>query len=256
MAPTFVPAALGDGTTGLDTVVIGQKNGNLYSLSAATGASQWTSVTSPGANEGGLSWGMAVDDQNIYFVGINYGSLSWPLIPSGGTITNSAYGSASLKTGSILWETPATDNNLSYAPTMVVNDIVIAGRAGDKNGPGAIVAVSKTNGSILHEFVIDSVQRGGVTVQDSYIFFGTGYDYDNPYVNGSFYVMALPGTFFETPFGGDGINATTSSATTSKIAAIPSATKKSWASRTRTSDGILGKLYLFMVGCGLLLLCA
>jgi hypothetical protein len=230
MAPTFIPAALGSGTTGIDTVVIGQKNGNLYSFTADTGQTQWSVMTSPDSNVGGLSWGIAADDTNIYFVGINYGNLPWPLQIQGATINNSAYGSASLKDGTIHWETPAPNGNLAYAPPGVVNDIVLVSRAGDENQFGSIIALSKTNGTIIHDMPIDSVQRGGITVQDGFLMFGTGYQYDNPYNTGSFYVMALPGTgFFETSAGGDGINATTTIVPVSKASNTAQGTKKSGA---------------------------
>jgi hypothetical protein len=233
MAPTFVPAALGSGTTGVDAVVVGQKNGNLYSLKADTGESQWAVATSPDSNVGGLSWGIAADDTNIYFVGINYGNLPWPLKPQGGSINNSAYGSASLKDGTIHWETPAPNDNLAYAPPGVVNDIVLVSRAGSAKEFGSIIALSKTNGTIIHDMPIDSVQRGGITVQDGFVIFGTGYHYDNPYNTGSFYVMALPGTgFFETTDGGDGVNGTSTTAPVSKASNTAKATKKSEAMRS------------------------
>lgn len=233
MAPTFVPAALGSGTTGVDAVVIGQKNGNLYSLKADTGESQWTVVTSPDSNVGGLSWGIAVDAASIYFVGINYGALPWPLKPNGPTINNSAYGAASLKDGTLLWETAAPNGNFAYSPPGVVNDIVLVSRAGNANETGALIAISKANGTILHDIPTDSVQRGGITVQDGFVMFGTGYHFQNPYSKGSFYVLALPGTgFFETSTGGDGING---SKTTTPVSQA-SATKKSGAIRLGCVD--------------------
>ena len=59
MAPSYVPAS-GYTPQGKDTLVVGQKNGNLYSISAQTGELFWATVTNPGSAEGGLTWGIAV----------------------------------------------------------------------------------------------------------------------------------------------------------------------------------------------------
>jgi outer membrane protein assembly factor BamB len=195
MAPTFVPAALGDGTSGTDTVIVGQKNGNLYSFNAITGDVQWNIVTSPDSSTAGaLSWGLAVDDSQIYFTAINFGAHQWTLQPSGPSINNSAYGAANLKTGKLIWETQTPDNQLAYTPPGVVNDLVFVGKSGGSKTPqpGAVLALSKKTGVVLQTWPVDSVQRGGIMIHDGFVIFGTGYHYSNPYNNGSFYVMGLP----------------------------------------------------------------
>ena len=59
MAPSFVPAS--ESTPfGEDTLVVGQKNGNLYAISAQTGKLFWATITSPDGTQGGLFWGIAV----------------------------------------------------------------------------------------------------------------------------------------------------------------------------------------------------
>jgi polyvinyl alcohol dehydrogenase (cytochrome) len=194
MAPTFVPAALGAGTTGIDSVVVGQKNGYIYNFNAVTGDIQWNVLTSPDADSGGLSWGLAVDDTQIYFTAINFGSRNLTLQPTGGSVNNSAFGAASLKTGEFIWETPSPDDQLAYTPPGVVNDLVFVGQSGSDSVtiPGAVLALSKTTGSILQSWPVDSVQHGGITVQGGFMMFGTGYHYENPFNNGSFYVYGLP----------------------------------------------------------------
>jgi outer membrane protein assembly factor BamB len=206
MAPTFVPAALGDGTTGSDTVVIGQKSGNMYSFNAATGKSQWSIVTSPDSGTiggpGAMSWGMATDDQKIYFTAINYGAVNWTLQPGNGpTINNSAWGAANLKTGALEWEVPVPELQLAYTPPGVVNDVMFVGRSGlkavkndDKSNqsPGAVIALAKSNGNVLYTWPVESVQRGGVLVSGGFIMFGSGYHYQNSFADGSFYVYGLP----------------------------------------------------------------
>ena len=59
MAPSFVPAS--EYTPfGTDTLVVGQKNGNLYAIGAQTGELFWATATSPDGIVGGLIWGLAV----------------------------------------------------------------------------------------------------------------------------------------------------------------------------------------------------
>jgi outer membrane protein assembly factor BamB len=53
MAPTFVPGSQYT-PDGLDIIVVGQKNGNLYALTAQAGMVLWTLVTMPGGDEGGF----------------------------------------------------------------------------------------------------------------------------------------------------------------------------------------------------------
>jgi hypothetical protein len=65
MAPAFVPGS--EATPGgKDVVVAGQKNANLYAFSAQTGTTLWGRAVAPGGLEGGLSWGVAVDNGAVY----------------------------------------------------------------------------------------------------------------------------------------------------------------------------------------------
>jgi outer membrane protein assembly factor BamB len=97
MAPTFVP---GSPYTpyGKDTLVIGQKSGNLYAMSAQSGYFFWSTAASPDGIAGGSSWGIAVDDNQVYFTAINSNYANWQLLPLNQTINRSAYGAASLAT--------------------------------------------------------------------------------------------------------------------------------------------------------------
>lgn len=252
MAPTFVPAALGDGTTGKDSLVIGQKSGNLYNFDAVTGDITWHVLTSPKSNVGGLSWGLAVDDTQVFYTGINYGSANWTLQPQQQvTVNYSAFGAANLKTGAINWEVPCPESSHSYAPPVVVNDLVFVGQAGSNASytaliPGAVLALSKTNGAVLQSWPVDSVQHGGITIDGGFMLFGTGYHYNNPFKTGSFYVYGFPDAIKAaklvpkaTPSpsaatGGEGTTATGAPKATT--------TKKSAASRVG-ADAMLNAIY-------------
>lgn len=198
MAPTFVRGS--EHTPhGKDTVVIGQKNGNLYSLSAQAGTLFWATHTSPDGNVGGLSWGIAVDESSIYYTAVNSDLRTWTTRPSNQTIRTSAFGSASLLDGSVKWETPALA--FAEAPPTVVNDVVLFTRTGNSTEPshaqydksnGGLTPVCKRTGKILKDYPLDATMHEGIAVAGNYVLFGTGYE---PPFNssGSFYVYSVDG---------------------------------------------------------------
>ncbi|ORY14743.1 quinon protein alcohol dehydrogenase-like superfamily, partial [Clohesyomyces aquaticus] len=193
MAPTFV---LGSESTpdGRDVIVIGQKNGNLYALSAQPGQIQWAIKTSPGGLEGGLSWGIAVDDYAVYYTAINYNRVEFPL-PDGTLISNSAFGAASLKDSRTLWQTKAPRNITSMVSPVVINDVILTGVTGNwsenqifRSGLGSFVVTNKITGQILEEIPLDSYFHAGIATVHDYVMFGTGYGGLEPRQNGSFHV--------------------------------------------------------------------
>lgn len=105
MAPSYIMSDFGYEH---DVLVVGQKNGVLYSLDAQSGDVIWAVETGPGGVTGGLSWGLAVDSEQIYFTSINGNEVTWQVQPSNQTTNSSAYGAANLKNGAIVWETIAT----------------------------------------------------------------------------------------------------------------------------------------------------
>ena len=181
MAPTFVPGSP-NSPSGKDTIVIGQKNGNLYALSAETGTIFWATATSPGGTSGGLVWGIAVDDTSVYYTAENSQRQPWQL-KDGTKLSNSAFGAASLTTGEILWETAVPNNDTSVVPPSVANDVVLTGVGGPyvagstrKVGPGSFVSLNKKTGGIIKKTVLDTYFQGGIAAVNDYVLFGTGYD--------------------------------------------------------------------------------
>ncbi|KAK4163953.1 Quino protein alcohol dehydrogenase-like protein [Cladorrhinum sp. PSN259] len=199
MAPAFV---LGSEHTpdGLDIVVVGQKNGNLYALSAQAGMTLWAVSTGPDGLEGGLSWGMAVDDVAVYYTVINSLRENFTLPTSGNktVISNSAFGAARLKDGRILWETPAPNNMSSFVTPAVVNDVVLSGVTGSfvpgsvfPKGPGAFTPIDKRTGKILEVRELDAYFHGVIAAVHEYVMFGTGYGGLETPQAGSFQVWRL-----------------------------------------------------------------
>lgn len=192
MAPTFVPRG---GDNKHDIIVVGQKNGVLYSMSADTGKVVWATTTSPGGAGGGLSWGIAVDNTRIYFTAINSGSKVWQPQGSDLAINNSAYGAVSLDTGKVLWEIPAPNNAVSYGPPTAVGDVIAVARTGDniadyENTAGGLLFLSQKDGTIVSSLDLPTNFHSGIAVSGKYFMFGTGYDlgYNG---TGSLYVMVV-----------------------------------------------------------------
>jgi len=200
MAPTFVPKGVSGGKP---MVVIGRKNGVIYGLQAVTGALLWMTQATVVGLGGGLSWGIAVDDQRVYFTAINSDHGPWTLLPSGATTERSAYGALNLTTGRLLWETPTPMDGMAFGPPSVVGDIVLVARTGqDVNNNtgydqtmGGLVAVNKATGSIIMDRTLETNFHGGVAVQGKFVLFGTGYSgFAAPgVVPGGFHVMKVAG---------------------------------------------------------------
>jgi outer membrane protein assembly factor BamB len=198
MAPAFV---LGSANTpeGIDVVVVGQKSGNLYALSAQAGVTMWAVMPGPGGLEGGLTWGIAVDSESVYYVAANSLRINYTLPLSGGKIiSNSAYGAASLKTGEILWQVPAPGNMTSFVAPAVANDVVLVGTTGSYDptslfplGPGKLNVLDKTTGRILTDQWLDATFHGAPAAVHEYVFLGTGYGGVHPLEAGSFQVWKL-----------------------------------------------------------------
>jgi len=198
MAPAFVSGKAADTPQGADIVVVGQKSGVLFAMDAINGSVYWAAYTSPDSGStGGLTWGIAVDQKQVYFTAVNSGAISWETLPSGRNITNSAYGAVALRNGTILWETPVPHGSQAQDPPTVVNDLVLVGRNADYNGDaqpspaqayGSVVILS-TAGSVLDEIPVNTVMYGGIAVLDKYVMFGSGYRASN--ITGSFYVYKV-----------------------------------------------------------------
>lgn len=195
MAPSYV-AGSGKTPYGKDVVVVGQKNGNLYAMSAQAGRIFWSTATSPGSVGGGLSWGIAVDDTNVYFTAINALAQSWTLEPSGQAVSHSAYGAASLKDGTLLWEVAVPNEGIAFGPPSIVGDVVLVMRTGGGSlsgvtGNGSLIALQKESGKSLASFPVVSTPHGGVAIRGRTVLFGTGY---SDRADGSLYVWQLGGS--------------------------------------------------------------
>lgn len=192
MAPTFVPGSTSTPFED-DTLIIGQKNGNLYALSASDGTLYWALATSPTGTTGGLIWGVAVDDTAVYYTAVNSQRTPWKL-QNGTSLSNSAFGAATLKNGTLLWETPSPGNSTTAVQPTVANDVILTGVGGPApyTGPGSFLALDKYSGRILRETKLDAAYfQAGIAVVQGYVMFGTGYASGVGGSNGTFNVWQL-----------------------------------------------------------------
>ena len=195
MAPSFVPGAKYT-PDHEDTLIVGQKNGNLYALAASDGSLFWATPTSPDGTQGGLIWGLAVDAKVAYYTAANSNRKPWKL-QDGTQLSNSAFGAADITTGKILWETVVPRNDSSLVQPTVVNDLVLVGDGGPAGasinqsvGAGSFIALDKFTGSILEDRKLDAQFHAGIAVVHDYIMFGTGYETTGT-PNGTFNVWRL-----------------------------------------------------------------
>jgi len=198
MAPAFVASETGNPRR--DSVVIGRKNGVVYSLSAETGQVVWSSKAGPGGVGGGMVWGIAVDDARVYYAIVNTGYLEYRLTPSNATVHHSIYGALDLANGSILWQTPVPGvGGFCHAPPSVVGDVVLVVRTGlDPLGDGSydqtkggLVALEKETGEVLVDYELESNSHSGIAVKDGFLFVGTGYYVTRTPVSGGFHVFRV-----------------------------------------------------------------
>ncbi|KAK3693164.1 quinon protein alcohol dehydrogenase-like superfamily [Podospora appendiculata] len=189
MAPTFIP---GGGKRGNDILVVGQKNGIMHSLDAATGKVEWSTAGGPGSVAGGVVWGIAADASRAYFNEANPFNAPWKPQPQNSTvITAGAYGAIDIKTGAILWQTSVGGNfTASNAPT-VVGDLVLAGKEINSGSQVAasFLAFKKSTGQVLLDLPLNTYFQSAISVAGKYIFFGSGYR--GVTVPGSFYVLKV-----------------------------------------------------------------
>lgn len=205
MAPTFVLGSAGT-PDGKDVVVAGQKNGNLYAFNAQTGSVMWGRQVAPGGLEGGLSWGIAVDDAAVYYTALNSDRENLTL-SNGEIVSNSGFGAVDLRDGRMRWQVGAPRNTSSVVAPIVVNDVVLTGVSGNwtagsfiPTGPGSLLALNKFNGEVVLEVPLDAYFRGNIAVVKEYLLFGTGYGGLSAPFKGSFQVWKLEDMKAADPF--------------------------------------------------------
>lgn len=185
---------------------VGQKSGIVFCINRLTGATIWSTQTSPGGTLGGLSWGISVDDTRVYASVANYLNLPWTL-KNGTIITGGGWIALKKTTGEVLW---TTANPAYYDPSGLPGDALSNGRSTTSWGTGPATAVgdivfvtssdsvyspsllsgtpvygsggyvytlSKTTGQVLTSFETKGGVYGGFAVDSHCAFVGYGYSF-------------------------------------------------------------------------------
>ena len=122
----------------LSVLYVAQKSGILYCINSQNGELIWANQTAPGGHVGGIQWGLAVDDRNVYFSIYNDEHLPWML--SNGTVIHGGGWAAHDKiTGHVVW---STANPSFFDPTGPPNFQHSNGRSTYSFGAGAPLSVN------------------------------------------------------------------------------------------------------------------
>ena len=147
MAPLLVT-----GNDGKQRLIVGQKAGVVYALSPDHGSVLWKTRIGKGGALGGIHWGMASDDKNVYAANADN---KLALTPGDSTIHASpGIYALDIISGKITWQAPAPEvkGNEAYlaansAAPAVVPGVVFAG-----SNDGHIRAYNAANGNVLWDF--------------------------------------------------------------------------------------------------------
>ena len=171
---------------GRDIILAGQKSGIVYGLDPDNdGAILWQTRVGEGGPLGGVQWGSAADDDNIYAA---VADLAWPLRDSGGI------SALKIATGEVVWRvTPSRPvcswgsyscSSAQSAAVTAIPGVVFSGSL-----DGHLRAYSTTDGAIVWDFdtarTFDAVNgdtatggsldTGGPTIAGGMLFVNSGY---------------------------------------------------------------------------------
>jgi len=169
-------------TTLIDVLGVGQKSGLFMVLRRDTGALVWTTYVGPGGVCGGMQWGSAIDDKRIY-VAVSNCDFQFFKLNNGLWINVGFWAALDRNTGAVLWQTPdpraAEDKARAQGPlTITAGGILFAGsEAGDMH------ALDASNGNILWTYSTNGKVKGGATVVNGQVYWGSG--------DGNLYSFAL-----------------------------------------------------------------
>eukprot|EP00897_Mesotaenium_endlicherianum_P001328 jgi/Mesen1/1222/ME000129S00320 len=143
MAPVFIEKVKVAPGIKKDLVIVGQKSGIMWALSAANGEIVWQKQAGPGGTFGGVSWGMATDGKRVYaFVG------------------NSQHSNFTLQPGL------AVTTGGGFIALDVTNGAV---------GDGVVVVLNSATGALLKTLPTGYSIYGGTSVDKGCIYVGNGY---------------------------------------------------------------------------------
>ena len=181
----------GGGVAARHLVGAGQKSGLYWALNADTGRTVWSARPGPGGVRGGIMWGSAVDDKQVY-VAENNSSHTADTLPGGAATAGGSWAALNAATGVIAWQTPVAGTAPGQpnqpagteAAVSVANGVVFGGSTA-----GDMVALDAATGRILWSFASGGGVTCGPAIAGGSVYWGSGDPYGTP--NTKLYAFAL-----------------------------------------------------------------
>jgi len=132
-----------------DVLMVGQKNGYVWTLNPYTGAVLRGVFVSPGSTVGGPLLGHAADNDRAYFGGANGRNVPFTMV-NGMNCSSGALTAVDIRTGAIVWQLCDPHANRMYGFLAVTRGLVWAGSmAGDTDN---LYAINAHTGAIVATF--------------------------------------------------------------------------------------------------------
>jgi polyvinyl alcohol dehydrogenase (cytochrome) len=206
-APLLIPG--GSATPdGEDAMVVCQKSGMCYCLSAQAGTVHWARQEAPGGGNGGYEFGSATDGTTLFAADTNSGAEPFTL-QNGQVIHGLAHFSAlDIASGHVLWQTPlpvpypgaGMMQGVSYANGVVYGgslSFVDATPAGPDFGPsntgGHLYALDAATGQILMDRKLDNKSCYPPSIINGVLYVACGYNFNGLFPTpATLYAFGIP----------------------------------------------------------------
>jgi polyvinyl alcohol dehydrogenase (cytochrome) len=175
---------IGSGAQAHHLVGAGQKSGVYWALEPGNGKIAWATMPGPGGRRGGILWGSAADQSQLYLAENDYGKTPYQL-PSGAVISSGSWAALNQATGAIAWQVPVPGGTGAEGAVSVANGVVYAGSTG-----GEMVALSAASGQILWSFASGGSVTCGPAIVNGVLYWGSGDPYGTK--NNKLYAFSLP----------------------------------------------------------------
>jgi polyvinyl alcohol dehydrogenase (cytochrome) len=182
----------------------GQKSGIYWVLNPENGQEIWHTQVGPGGTLGGLQWGSAVDDKNVY-TAVSNNNFTPHLMtkgPGAGQTVNGGFWAAlDAATGAVKWEfagdkapgvnPQAGQTAINTGMVTVANGVVFGGAMDEF---GTMYALNAATGAKLWSFESGGSINSGAAVVDGTVYWGSGYsNFGLGTANNKLYAFGLDG---------------------------------------------------------------
>ena len=184
----------------------GQKSGIYWAVNPDNGDIVWQRQVGPGGITGGLQWGSAVDEFQVYTAASNSGFKPHTMTTGPGrgrTINGGFWASMDASNGDLLWEVagenpPANppDDSIknpiasNQSPVTVANGVVFGGAL---DSVGTMYAFDANTGEILWSFESGGSVLSGAAIVNGSVYWGSGYsNFNLGSTNNKVYAFGVP----------------------------------------------------------------